>query len=115
MKKRKLAKIEAELRQLRGSFSNIKSKTLKSLARRLGRERKAGFTNEPTYVRKHDPALSPPLSIPAHTILKPGTARNIVQMLLDDVDAWKEFIHLHGESEESDDLDNASGDLDLDD
>lgn len=45
-------------------------------------------------MRELDPALSPPLSIPKHgsSDLKPGTAKNIIDMLLDDVSHWEEYL-----------------------
>ena len=92
MDSRKLDKIEAVLRKLVKNPYGIKPSRLEAVAKRLGRTRKAGFTNEPTYVRNLDPALSPPLSIPAHPTLRPGTAKNIIRALLDDVDDWRTYL-----------------------
>ena len=92
---KRLAKIERELRHLRVHCHGIKPEQLVSIAKQLGRERKAGYTNEPTYIRLRDPALTPPLSIPAHSTLKSGTARNIISMLLDDLDDWKQHLLVH--------------------
>lgn len=92
MDSKKLAEIERELRHLRIHCHDIKRERLVSLAGSLGRDRKPGFTNEPTYVRIREPALSPPLSIPAHDTLKTGTARSIIRALLDDVDAWRQHL-----------------------
>ena len=47
---------------------------------------------EPTYTRERDPALAPPLSIPNHGDLKIGTARSIVNTLLNDVDEWEIYL-----------------------
>jgi len=92
MDSKKLAKIETELRHLRVHCHGIRPEVLVSIAKQLGRERKSGYTNEPTYIRLRDPALTPPLSIPAHSQLKTGTARNIISILLDDVDDWKQHL-----------------------
>jgi len=113
MQKQKLVKIEQELRHLRQNCVGLKPRDLIRLAKQLGRRKKPGNTNEPTYIRKLDPALSPPLSIPKHASLKQGTARSIINALLDDVDEWKQFILLNGETddtEESDDDDDDTSD-----
>lgn len=45
---------------------------------------------EPNWVRKSDPELCPPLSIPNHSAsLKAGTARSIIDQLLSDLDDWE--------------------------
>lgn len=111
MHSKKLAKLQTELEQLRSNPIGIKPKSLVRIAKRLGRTRKPGFTNEPTYVRTIDPAFSPPLSIPNHPTLKPGTARSIIAALLDDVDTWKIFLQqqvggYEGTEEDDDDYDN---------
>lgn len=64
-----------------------------AIAKKVGRVR-ADRGSEPNYVRAEDPALTPPLSIPAHGSkdLKAGTVRNIVDALLDDVDRWEIFL-----------------------
>ena len=86
---KKLRKIEITLRALHGSPSGIKPAKLVGLASRLGRVLDPRG-KEPTYVRKLDPTLSPPLSIPNHKELKVGTARNVIEQLLDDVDCWRQ-------------------------
>lgn len=63
-----------------------------SIAKQLGRtQEKRG--KEVNYTRKRDPALSPPLSIPQHPgDLKVGTALNIIDALLSDVDDWELYL-----------------------
>ncbi len=88
-----LNKIEKDLTDLLKSPHGIKSKTLISIAKKLGRMID-NRGKEPTYIRKINPALSPPLSIPNHKgkDLRPGTARSIIEALLNDVDEWKLYI-----------------------
>lgn len=88
-----LKKVKRELLDLRKSPHGLKAKTLISLAMQVGRVvDKRG--KEPTYVRKIDPELSPPLSIPSHKgrEMKVGTARNIIDALLDDVSEWELYL-----------------------
>lgn len=90
MNRRKLAKIKRELNGLSGR--GLSSKYLQGLARQLGRTQLSG-TNEPTFVRIDEPALSPPLSIPHHTRDMPlGTAKNIISMLQSDIDGWEIYF-----------------------
>lgn len=110
MHTKKLAKLRRLLTELRSNPIGIKPRQLKSIARQLGRSKKSGFTNEPTFVRQLDPSLSPPLSIPAHKELKRGTARSIIDALLDDVDSWEQHIMEHGEGDDTDDTDDAVDD-----
>jgi hypothetical protein len=86
--KKKLSKIEKQLREIRKSPRGIRSDDLVRIAGQLGRTRsKRG--SEPTYVRESDPRLRP-LSIPSHPgDLKVKTCVTIVDMLLDDVDEWR--------------------------
>lgn len=74
------------------SPQNRNYKDFVSLAKQLGRtEENRG--KEPTYTRKRDPALSPPLAIPKHPgDLKVGTALNIIDALLSDVDDWEIYM-----------------------
>lgn len=65
---------------------------LEKYANAVGRQ-KENRGKEPTWVRKLDPHLSPPLSIPNHSKdIKAGTARSIIDQLLADIDEWEQFI-----------------------
>ncbi len=88
----KLRKIRAELERIRSSPHGHKARELEALAKQLGRDR---FVRgkEPTWVRKEDPHLSPPLSIPNHSAeLKPATCKSIANQILDDCDEWEQFL-----------------------
>ncbi len=87
---------------MRKSPQGKKARDLVSIALRVGRIRD-NRGKEPTYVRVVNPALSPPLSIPDHSArdLKTGTAKNIIDTLLDDVSEWEIFL-----SQDADDEDN---------
>lgn len=74
-----------------------------SIAKQLGRS-KDSRGKEPTYVRDRDPQLSPPLSIPNHGEFKSGTARSIINALLNDVDDWE--LYLTGSDDEQCDVDD---------
>lgn len=77
---------------MRKSPFNRKPKEFISIAIQLGRVRD-NRGKEPTYIRSHDPVLSPPLSIPNHSgEVKPGTARSIIDALLNDVDEWESLF-----------------------
>ena len=106
MNQRKLAKLRTALRAHRLNPIGIRPRELVSIASKLGRTKKSGFTNEPTYVRTRDPQLTPPLSIPAHSELKPGTARSIIDALLDDCDDWEQYLLEHGDDSGNDDDDD---------
>jgi|APMI01.1.fsa_nt_gi hypothetical protein len=95
-----LRKIKRELQELRKSPFNRSYKIFVSYAEQLGRyEENRG--KEPNFVRKRDPALSPPLSIPKHSgDMKPGTVRSIVDQLLSDVDDWELFLLENEEDEQ---------------
>lgn len=106
MNRKQLSKLKRELTDKRKSPYGIKSQVLIGIAKRLGREL-CDRGSEPNYVRKVDPALSPPLSIPNHSVdLKPNTARSIIDQLLDDVDEWEIYFN------ESDSEDNNEEDGD---
>lgn len=79
--------------QIRRSPQGRKAREFISIAHKLGRIRD-NRGKEPTYVRTRDPALSPPLSIPDHGArdLKIGTAKCIIDVLLDDVSDWELFL-----------------------
>ncbi|MDD5321496.1 MAG: hypothetical protein PHD43_12940 [Methylococcales bacterium] len=97
-----LKKIKKDLLQMRKSPQGRKAEEFISLAQKLGRK-KDNRGKEPTYVREREPALSPPLSIPAHgaSDMKIGTARSIIDMLLDDVSDW-ELYFIEAEDDEED-------------
>lgn len=85
---------------MRKNFAPVDSNDLERYARAIGRV-KENRGKEPTWVRKHDPHLSPPLSIPNHSKdLKPATARNIIDQLIGDLDEWE--MHLAELDEEND-------------
>lgn len=85
-----LTKIEFEINALRVRLSNIKRGELVSLAQKLGREYfKRG--KEPTYV--HQTLLHRiPLSIPNHRIIYKHTASKILDVLEEDLDAWRVLL-----------------------
>ena len=101
MNKKKLLKIRRQLLDMRKSPSGIRSVDFISLATQVGRT-KSPVGKHPTYVRESAPALSPPLSIPSHPgDMKVGTAREIIDILLDDVDDW--LMHLDEHEVDDDD------------
>ncbi len=52
-----------------------------------------GRGKEPTYERRVDPVFKYPLTIPNHPgDIRPGTARSIIDALMNDVDEWKEWF-----------------------
>jgi hypothetical protein len=89
-----LSTIKRELLQMRQSPQGRKAADLISLAERLGRTPEPG-RKEPTYTRAAQPALQPPLTIPRHGAkdIKVGTAKNIINMLLDDVSTWEIYLN----------------------
>jgi hypothetical protein len=87
-----LKKIKRQLKEMEKSPFNRKSSDFVSLAKQLGRV-KDNRGKEPTYTRERDPTLSPPLSIPNHSVdVKPGTARSIIDALLSDVADWEDYL-----------------------
>jgi len=95
-----LLKIKRALQDIRLSPRGRKAVELAALANALGRYRYSRG-KEPTYVRVESPALPPPLSIPAHTRdLKVGTVRCIVDVLLDDVEIWRNFLREAGNDDQ---------------
>lgn len=87
-----LSKIRRQLQEMRRSPQNRTRTDFEAIAKQLGRK-KDNRGKEPTYVREIDPALSPPLSIPGHSgEMKVGTARSIIDALLNDVDDWELFL-----------------------
>lgn len=99
MDRKKLIKIEKQLKEMYASPNNLKPKDLISIANKLGRKL-SNRGKEPTYTRDFDPELSPPLSIPNHPgNLKPNTARSIVDALLSDVDDWRFYLQEEDDEE----------------
>ena len=110
MNRNRLRKIERELIELSCAPRGRKAGVFISLAQKLGRTR-VNRGKEPTYERKIAPVFKFPLTIPSHPgDLKVGTARNIIDALLNDVDEWKEWF---GENE--DELDEPNDEDDDDD
>ena len=100
MNRKSLTKLKRELTEIRKSPYNRKSKDFISIATQLGRAIDSRG-KEPTYVRSRDPALSPPLSIPNHTgDIKPGTARSIIDALLNDIDEWELTLDREDENDQ---------------
>jgi hypothetical protein len=93
MDKKNLNKIKGMLLEMSRYPRNRNYKDFISIAKKLGREKdKRG--KEPTYTRKHNPKLSPPLSIPKHSgDMKIGTAQSIIDALLSDVDEWEIYLN----------------------
>ena len=92
MNQKTLNSLRRELKQLRANFAPMDSNVLERYAGIVGRL-KENRGKEPTWIRKREPHLSPPLSIPNHSKnVKAGTARSILDQLLADVDEWEQFI-----------------------
>lgn len=92
MNKKTLTRLRRELKQARANFAPMDSNVLEGYASAVGRL-KENRGKEPTWVRKHEPHLSPPLSIPNHSKdVKAGTARSILDQLLADLDEWDQFL-----------------------
>lgn len=102
MNRKKLKKLRHDLLEIRRSPQGRKPAEFISIASQLGRI-KDSRGKEPTYVRQSDPALSPPLSIPNHGDLKIGTARSIIDALLNDVDDWEIFLQKAEDEDTRDD------------
>ena len=108
MNKKKLKKIQLALKEMLKSPQGRRSSELEGLARQLGREKDARG-KEPTYVRKLNPALSPPLSIPNHSgEMKTNTTRSIIEALLDDAAEWDLYLS-EGQDDEDDEDDEDNG------
>ncbi len=100
MKKDTLKRLRKELRQLRSNFAPLDSNVLEGFASAVGRQ-KENRGKEPTWVRKMDPHLSPPLSIPNHSKdIKARTARSIIDQLLADLDEWEQFFDQQEDDDE---------------
>lgn len=95
MNRKKLVDLKSDLMRMRANFAPIESRLLEKYARAVGRERDPRG-KEPNWVRKIDPELTPPLSIPNHAKpLKAGTARSIIDQLISDVDEWLLYLGQH--------------------
>ena len=91
MNRKRLKKIQAEVKQLERGLGNIRPAQLVRIAKALGREHVKG-RREPTYSRKDAPGW-PPLSIPDHgRSLGKGLARKILNHLGDDILRWEEEL-----------------------
>lgn len=87
-----LRRFRKELNELRRNFAPQSAATLADYASAVGR-RLENRGKEPTWVKKDDPSLSPPLSIPHHSKgVKAGTARSIIDQLLADLDEWEIYL-----------------------
>ena len=92
MDKKTLKEIKRQLNEMYKYPRNRKTKDFISIAEKLGRK-KFIRGKEPTYIRDDSPVLCPPLSIPYHSGDMPlGTARSIINALLNDVDVWEIFL-----------------------
>ncbi len=96
MNLKKLKKIKKRLQELAASPQGRKSDELVHVAKKLGRTL-ANRGKEPTYVKIGVPQFSNPLSIPQHPgDLKTGTARSIIDQLMDDADIWEQHLDQFG-------------------
>jgi hypothetical protein len=115
MNRSRLRKIERELIELSHAPRGKKAGVFIALAQRLGRTR-VNRGKEPTYERKIDPVFKFPLTIPNHPgDMKPGTARSIIDALMNDVDEWKEWFDQNEEAQaeqnyDDDDVGDDAGD-----
>lgn len=92
MKRDQLDEIRRALREIRKHPAGRRASDLERYADQVGRQLD-NRGKEPTWVRKNDPSLSPPLSIPHHSKdMKLGTVRSIVDQLLDDLDSWEQYL-----------------------
>jgi hypothetical protein len=112
MHSKRLDKIELELAGLRDAPRGRKPGEFERLARKLGRY-KVNRGKEPTYASPTVPNLGSPLSIPHHPTLKTGTALNIVNILQNDVDLWRQHLD-QNEASEFDASGGANADDDAD-
>ncbi len=102
MSPKNLAKLKKQLREMRKSPQGRRSSDFISIAKKLGRKLDSRG-KEPNYVRASDPSLTPPLSIPNHSVeLKVGTALSIIDALLNDVDDWEIFLAAETDDETDD-------------
>lgn len=91
MNRRKLKDLERKLEDWRRSPRGIARNELVRVAEKLGRSL-SDRGKEPTFVNDHFPQLRP-ISVPGHRRdLAPGTARNILDGLLEDVECWRNIV-----------------------
>ena len=77
-----------------------KPSEFQSIAKQLGRSL-CSRGKEPNYVRIEPPVFTTPLSIPNHKpSLKPGTARSIINALMNDVDTWEIYLNEQDDNDE---------------
>ncbi|HEY3300497.1 MAG TPA: hypothetical protein VGJ90_06945 [Methylophilaceae bacterium] len=104
MNNKQLEKIKKNLKAMHRSPQGKKASDFESIAQSLGRTLvKRG--KEPNWQKADEsPILVPPLSIPHHGAedLKVGTARNIIQILLNDVDTWETYLQTQEQKSEED-------------
>lgn len=91
MKKKKIAKLRRELKQLRDAKYSLKLRDLISFAGKVGRKEDTSRGKEPTYVNVLFPELRP-LSIPSHREVNPFTANSILDTLEADLDKWEAWV-----------------------
>lgn len=87
MTPKKLKTLKKELAELRKSPQGRSSAYFRGFAARVGRA-KVNRGKEPTFERNDPPPL-PPLTIPGHPgDIAIGTARSVINQLLNDCDEW---------------------------
>ena len=102
MKTKHIKQLRASLKEARRNFTPISPHELEKFAKAVGRQ-KEDRGKEPTWVRKINPQLSPPLSIPNHSKdVKAGTARSIIDQLLSDLDEWEQYLESLDDEDDSD-------------
>jgi len=100
MNKKTLKRLRKELEELRRNFAPQSHATLAEYASAVGRKIE-NRGKEPTWIKKTDPSLSPPLSIPNHSKdIKAGTARSIIDQLLADLDEWDMYLTTQEDKDE---------------
>ena len=92
MNSKSLGKVRRALNEMRKSPQGRSYAELRAKAKDVGRSL-SPRGKEPTWIRDVHPELSPPLSIPNHSGDVPiGTARSIIDQLLDDCDDWEQYL-----------------------
>jgi hypothetical protein len=89
---KKIEKLKPVLKAMLRNSSSIKPADLQAIALQVGRKRVKRGT-EPNY-EKRDPPPLVPLSIPNHKpTLRQGTARSVINTLINDVDVWELYLN----------------------
>ncbi len=88
---RRIKECGAEIERLRRGGAPSRDE-VERLAKRLGRELRRRYGDEPTYQNKLFPRLRS-LTIPGHTGLKRGTALKILNQLEEDLAAWERRLN----------------------